>query len=436
MSTKISRGQFLQRMAGSVAAVAAAPLLGACGGSSGASSSGTSGLTFLNQSRGQAKALAALAETYTKTTGVKVTIDSVGPADFLPKLQSSSQSGDMPDIYSALTRSKMVTYYKAGWAKDLTSELNSGWKDDFAPAALELSAWSQGNADGVPPGTYSAHWELGGYALLANPAHFAKAGVDLSTPPATTAEFIEQLKKVKDAGAAPFLIASSLTNFLVQTHVSNWLTDAEIDATLAGKASWKTDAWRKALQLIVDLRDAGVIANNALPGGADDNPTVEKGFFNVQDTATIFDGAYGIGVGRASAPDFTTFVSLPLPKAPDGKLAPRPVGTAGKGAAINPKSKNAADALKFVKWLTEPAQQQVFMDQVPLIPSNPAALKGRKISPQIAGFTKLVSTAQIVQSAWKDQVVEAMTKGAQSLVLKERTVDQVLDDLESAQAAG
>lgn len=436
MSRTISRGEFLQRVAGSVAAVAAVPLLGACGGSSGTSSSKT-GLTFLNQSRGQAKALTALAETYTKTTGVKITIDTAGPADFKAKLQSSSQSGDMPDIYSALgDRDEMAPYYKAGWAMDLTEELSSGWKKDFAPAALQLSAWPQGNAAGVPAGTYSAHWELGGYAILANPAHFAKAGVDLSKPPATMAEFIEQLKKVKGTGAAPFLVASTQVSHLVQTYVSNWLTDAEIDATLAGKASFKTDPWRNALQLLVDLRDAGVIANNALPGGSDANPTVEKGFFNVQDLAAIFDGSFGIGVGRATAPDFTTFTSFQLPKASDAKHAPRSSGGPSKGAAVNPKSKNAAEALKFVKWLTEPAQQQVFMDQVPLIPSNPAALKGQQLSPQIAGFTTLVDQLQIVPTPWKAQVYEALTKGAQSLVLKEKTVDQVLNDLESAQAAG
>ena len=41
-------------------------------------------LTVLNQSRGQEAALNQLAEQYTEETGVKVTIDSPGPADYLP----------------------------------------------------------------------------------------------------------------------------------------------------------------------------------------------------------------------------------------------------------------------------------------------------------------------------------------------------------------
>src|SRR5687767_8300781 len=39
-------------------------------------------LVYLNQSRGQAKAMEALAERYTQQTGTKVTIDSPGPTDY------------------------------------------------------------------------------------------------------------------------------------------------------------------------------------------------------------------------------------------------------------------------------------------------------------------------------------------------------------------
>ena len=77
-------------------------------------------LTFMNQSRGQEAALTQLAEQYTEETGVKVAIDSPGPADYLPKLQARAQSGDMPDIYSSFAATDMAPFYKAGWAMDLT----------------------------------------------------------------------------------------------------------------------------------------------------------------------------------------------------------------------------------------------------------------------------------------------------------------------------
>jgi ABC-type glycerol-3-phosphate transport system substrate-binding protein len=448
MGTQISRRAFLRSTVGFAAAAAVLPLLNACGQSTStptpAAASGAAGtpatsagagvqMTFLNQSRGQVAALGTLVETYAATTGVKVTVDTPGPADFPAKLQASSQAGNMPDLYSAIGQADMAPYYKAGWAMNLTQELEQGWNKSFPASILKTLTWAQGNTAGVPAGIYSVPWEVTSYAILANPAHFQKAGLDLATPPATAADLVDQFKKIKAAGVAPFQIAASFTPNLAQAHASNWLTDDEINDTMAGKASWKADGWRKALQLLVDLRDAGAIANNALPAGASDNPDVEKEFFNVRALAAFFDGSFGVGVQRTTAPDFTTYMSFPLPKAADGKISPRAVGGAGKAGVVNPKGKQAAEALKFLKWLTEPAQEQVFMDKVPLIPANPAALDPQKVSPQVAGFAALVDKLQVVPTPMSKQVNEALVKGAQSLVLKERTVDQILDDLDAAQ---
>ncbi|MEV0788695.1 extracellular solute-binding protein [Kribbella sp. NPDC050459] len=387
----------------------------------------------MNQSRGQAKALDKLVETYQKQTGVKVTIDSPGPSNFPAKLQAKSQSGDMPDIYSTLTLSEMVPYYKAGWAMNLQPKLTGEWKDNFAPIALDLTTVKAGTASGLAPGIYSAHWEIQTMGLLLNTKTLESAGVDPRTPPATTDAWIEQLKKISaKSGNGAFLMASSLADRFLFSHVSNWLSDAEIDATLAGKASWTADGWRKGLQLLAELRDAGVIVNKTLPGGDGDNPTVEKGFFNVQDTPVIFDASVAIGVARATAPDFTEYVSMGVPKATDGTHKPRVYGGVGKGACINPKGKNVDAAVKFVQWLTEPEQAKVFADEVGLIPANPK-VKATDLPPQVAGFASLVDAIEIVPSPLVADVRTALVSGVQGLVLKEKTVDQVLGEMETAQ---
>src|SRR5688572_27852217 len=63
---------------------AAAPTTAAATGAGAAASKSASGaeIVYLNQSRGQAKAMGMLAEQYTQKTGVKVTIDSPGPIDY------------------------------------------------------------------------------------------------------------------------------------------------------------------------------------------------------------------------------------------------------------------------------------------------------------------------------------------------------------------
>ncbi|WP_326672506.1 ABC transporter substrate-binding protein [Streptomyces canus] len=426
-ATFLSRRGFLGAVGGGLAATT----LAACG-SGGGSTGSSSEIVFMNQSRGQAAALGQLAQKYTQQTGVKIKVDNVGPADFLTKLQSSSQSRDMPDIYSAMDSFSMAPYYKAGWAMDLSDRMKGSWGDTFRPATIKASTFAADNSQGVKPGIYSAHWEAPALGIFINAAMFKAAGLDPDKPAATMSEFIDQLVKIKRSGKDPFWFAASNSNQLVQSYASNYFTDEELNATFLGKSSWKSDGWRKSLQILVDLRDAGVISTGSIPSGNSDNPNVEKAFFNTQGVAAIFDGTSAVGVARATAPDFTDFRSLAVPKADDGTQTPRLVGGTAKGAAINPRSKNAAKALKFVQWLTEPAQQQVFAEKVPLIPSA-RTVSEKNIPQQLAGIAAKISDVQLVQNQMKVQVITALQKGAQAIVLKERTVDQVLGDLDAAQ---
>jgi ABC-type glycerol-3-phosphate transport system substrate-binding protein len=424
----LSRRGFLL---GAVGTGLAATSLAACGGS-GSGESGGKELVFMNQSRGQAAALGALAKQYTRQTGVQIRIDDVGPTDFLTKLQSSSQSRDMPDLYSVVDASSMAPFYKAGWAMDLTGRLKGSWGDTFRPATIEASTFAAGNSQGVPPGVYSAHWESPALGIFVNAAIFKAAGLDPDRPAATMSEFLDQLRKIKKSGKDAFWCAASLSNQLVQSYASNYLSDEELNATFLGKSGWQSAAWRKSLQILVDLRDAGVISTGSLPSGDSDNPTVEKAFFNTQGVAAILDGTSAVGVARATAPDFTDYRSMPVPKADDGTQTPRLVAGAAKGAAVNPRSKNADKALKFLQWLTAPAQQTVFTQKVPLIPSA-RAVPASNIPQQLTGIAAKISDVQVVRNQMNQQVVSALQKGAQAIVLKEQTVDQVLATLDSTQ---
>ena len=114
-------------------------------------------------------------------------------------------------------------------------------------------------------------------------------------------------------------------------------------------------------------------------------------------------------------------------------MAPRTIGGTGKNGVVNAKGKNVDESLKYIKWLTEKEQEVTFMEMVPLVPTNPAALDPAKISPQLSTFAGLIDKVYKVTTPMKGPMVEAFIKGVQSMLLKEKTVDQVLDDLEKAQ---
>jgi ABC-type glycerol-3-phosphate transport system substrate-binding protein len=386
-------------------------------------------IVYLNQSRGQLKAMTTLAEKYTSEKGVKITIDSPGPVDYPKKLQAASQAGNMPDTYYAIGAADMAPYYKAGFALNIKPELEKGWKKNFQPVILDLLEWKEGNAFGVAPGIYHAPWEVISFAILYNPALYEKAKLDPKKTPTTPQELMDALKALKAAGIGAFATGDTQIPDLIQSYVSNYLTDQEIDATHAGKSPWKSDPYKKTVQLFADMRDAGLIFNNSLNANA---PDLEKSFFNVNELGTFYTGVYSIPVQVTTAPNFTAYSAYPVPKAPDAKNDVRSQGGPGKNGVINPKSKVVDEAVKYIQWLTEKEQSAVFMEVVPLVSPNPAA-DATKIQPQLKVFAAQLEKLQKVQTPRTGPVNEALYKGVQSLLLKEKTVDQVLDDADKAQ---
>jgi len=387
-------------------------------------------LTYLNQSRGQFKAMEALAQRYGEQTGVKVTLDSPGPTDYPQKLQAAVGAGSLADTYYALDAASMAPYFKAGWALNLKPEMDKGWNKNWAGGLLDFVEYLPDNPAGIPAGIYQAPWEVNTYGTLYNPAHLEKAGLDPKKAPETTAELLDMAKKVKAAKLGAFVIPSSYIRWFTESLASNWLKDDEIAATRAGKASYKADPWKNALNYFVELRDADVIFNQTLN---QDAPDLEKSFFNVQEVAMFWTSVVSVPVQVTTAPDFTAYSAFALPKMPNGTIAPRTYGGLGKNGVVNAKGKQVDESLKYIKWLTEKEQEATFMEMVPLVPPNPAALDPAKISPQIKTFAGLIDNVYKVTVPMKAPIAEAFMKGVQSLLLKEKTVDQVLDDLDKAQ---
>jgi ABC-type glycerol-3-phosphate transport system substrate-binding protein len=218
---------------------------------------------------------------------------------------------------------------------------------------------------------------------------------------------------------------------LLQSFVSNWLTDGEIDDTHAGKLPWSSGAYKKALQIYVDMNEAGLIFNSPLNLRWAE---MERSFYNVREVGVIYDGQWSIAVQRATAPDFTAYRSFRVPRAADAKYAQRSVGQADRNLAVNAKGRHVEESLAFLKWLTDREQAEYLMEAVPMLPTNPAALlDATKIPPQFSAFHIEGPRAMRISTPRKQQVDEALTKGIQALLLKQTDVDRVLADADRAQ---
>jgi raffinose/stachyose/melibiose transport system substrate-binding protein len=117
----------------------------------------------------------------------------------------------MPDIYSSFDAVAMAPYYRAGWAMDLSSELEGEWGANFTPAVIEMSTFLDGNNLDVPAGIYTAHWEVQTYGFMVDPA---ATGIDPNASPADIGEFTAALAA---SGGNNFSVAASLTPSLIQS---------------------------------------------------------------------------------------------------------------------------------------------------------------------------------------------------------------------------
>ncbi|OGX01584.1 MAG: hypothetical protein A2062_06115 [Omnitrophica WOR_2 bacterium GWA2_44_7] len=95
------------------------------------------------------------------------------------------------------------------------------------------------------------------------------------------------------------------------------------------------------------------------------------------------------------------------------------------------KSKNKEGAIKFLQWLSDKEQQMFLAEETRNLPANKGA--AGRISPALAEFSKAIeySTHPRVWGVSEfSQVIEAFDKGIQSIIIGEKTPEQVAQEVQ------
>jgi ABC-type glycerol-3-phosphate transport system substrate-binding protein len=392
-------------------------------------------LTYLNSSSGQEATLKALNADYEKETGVKIELTTQA-LDYPQKLLAAAQAGQMPDLYypgQTGSLDEHAPYVKAGWPLNLQSELDKGWKEAFLPELLEYVTYKPDNPQGVEPGVYSVPFDGNDWQVLFNPEIWKKADVDPTAPIATWSDFLETAKKFKKATSQPFgmnLAQPYGTGASFQTFATSFVSVDDLTAACLGKTAWTDPVWKDVLGVFEAIRDADVLAPGAVSW---EMPDCEKSFFAQETLASYFGFAISIPVGNRLAPDFKDFSAMVPPPPVAGKPV-RLAGGIGKSVAINAKGDHVDEALRYVKWFTEKAQQIKYAQGLPTIPSNPAALDSSQLDPRVVPFANQIKNILPPQVAFRPPVEEALNKGIQQLMNKETTADKIQEAMQQAQA--
>jgi raffinose/stachyose/melibiose transport system substrate-binding protein len=128
--------------------------------------------------------------------GTTVELQYLENESYKKKLTTLLQSPDRPHIIYSWAGGVLREQVKAGVIEDITAPVNSGWRDRFNPAALNLYTIN-GRVYGVPMLTSQV-------GFFYNKDLFAKAGVDGSAV-RTWADLIAAVKKLQAAGITPIV---------------------------------------------------------------------------------------------------------------------------------------------------------------------------------------------------------------------------------------
>jgi raffinose/stachyose/melibiose transport system substrate-binding protein len=191
--------RFSRRSAlGLAAAASAGAVLAGCSGDGGGSGSGKKIRWWhIANTDPMLSEWAKMAKAFEAThPGVTFEITPLENEAFKTKLTTVIQAGDPPDIFHTWGGGVLAQQADAGMVKDLTADVGA-WRDTLIPTAL--------GAYTINEKIYASPVDTGMVGFWYNKELFERAGV--TTPPATWADYLEAVRKLKAAGTTPIALA-------------------------------------------------------------------------------------------------------------------------------------------------------------------------------------------------------------------------------------
>lgn len=189
-----------------------------------------------------------IAEFVAEHPGVTVNMSGRGDDDLTAGQIAGAASGTLPAVFmNGLGMGS--TLMKVGALANLHEKwlaMPQEYRDQFDPAAIERCRASDTELYCLP---YTGYGSL----LFRNLDLLEKAGIDTSTPPATWAEWLEQMQKVAETGAFAIPDQTLIFNSVAEMYAiagdnSNWGIDWETRTTRIDPA-----VMAEVLQMFVDL---------------------------------------------------------------------------------------------------------------------------------------------------------------------------------------
>ncbi|MDD5347210.1 MAG: extracellular solute-binding protein [Candidatus Omnitrophica bacterium] len=376
-----------------------------------------------------------LSKRYEQATGIKVVFELFAPSEaYSSKVRAAAQGVNLPDVFGILGEKRdLASFVKAGHILPLNhymNENNGAWKGSFLSKAVAMNEFSDGDAYGVEPGIYGVPIDMMTIRMVYNKDLLKELGGDPEQPPQSFEEFLSIGNKIKEAGMQGLVSGWGevwLVNCLAYNLAFNIMGQDKVLATIRGEVPYTDEDWIKVFSLFKEMQDSGVLADGIVTMI---NKNAEQLFANGK-AVFAFNGSWCVNVYKGMNPGLNYGVMLP-PQVSD-KYPVSIWGGAGSSFMVNARSKNKEAAVAFLKWLTTKEQQAYLSAATMSLPANKDCLTG--IPDVLARFARdleLATHSYTWGISEYPQVIEAMGKGIQSIIIREMTPGQVASEVQKA----
>lgn len=347
------------------------------------------------------------------------------------KTKTLTASQALPDIYFTWTGDWAQNFIDGGLAADLTDQIAPGteWGDRFGEASLSAFE-SDGKYYGIP--LYN-NGKFMGY----NKTAFTAAGVDV---PTTFDELINTCAPLRDAGYEPIAFGNKdgwpALHYLQQLFAYNVPSDVLRDDFDPEKAEWNDPGYVESLEqlhtLVNECTDSGNGTNGVLYTTAQEALAGGRAAMYYQEVLE-FDTVTADG-STLTTDDFGLF-PLPAPEGAAGDLGA--IEGAPEGYLVNARSPQAALAVDFMKFVTQPENAGA-LSAAPY--GQPSAVVGAVTEETSSravfeGITLVNEASQLI--GWLDtvtvpEVADAWLAGSEAIISGSTSAEEVLDSVRAA----
>jgi ABC-type glycerol-3-phosphate transport system substrate-binding protein len=378
-------------------------------------------------------AFQVLAKKYEALTGIRVNFELYAPSDaYSQKIRAAAQGINLPDIFGILGEKRdFASFIKAGHILDITSYMeanNSIWKNKFFPKALAVNEFAPGNSYGINPGIFGVPIDIMTIQMVYNKKLFGQLGLNPNRPPKTFQELLDIGNKIKSAGMQGLVSGWGevwMIDCLANNYAFNIMGKDKVLATIKGEVAYTDPDWIKVFSLFKQMQESGVLAKGIVTMI---NKSAEQLFAN-EKAVFAFNGSWCVNVYKGMNPSLEYGAMLP-PAASD-KYPVSIWGGAGSSFMVNARSKNKEEAVKFLAWLSDQDQQAYLAQETNNLPANKNSLS--RIPEILAQFARGMDYATH-PNVWGvsefSLVIEAFDRGIQSIIIGEKTPEQVASDVQ------